>query len=124
MRFTQEGVSLSATVYREDGRLVAQIEDDKYTVNPNNYFESPLLIDKSTLSVRDKHGVEVLRASFLNEQTFELLGTFEVPGTETVRITRDGITIGKWQIPGPNFTADPRSRCYTISKERGFEVGT
>lgn len=116
MRRTQEGVSLSATVYREDGRLVAQIEDNKYMVNPNTYFMPPLRIDKSTLSVRDKYGTEVLRASFLNEQTFEILGVFEVPGVPTLRVTRDGITVGnRPPLLSHNIAANPGKTCFEFS---------
>ena len=47
---TPEGLSISARIYSQDGRIVAEIVDNKFTINQNNYFkrECP---DKSTLIV-------------------------------------------------------------------------
>jgi hypothetical protein len=115
LRVTAEGVYLSATVIREDGRVVAQIVDNKYEVNPNNYFKSPILEDKSTIAIRDKNGVEVLRASFLNEKAFEVLGVFEMPGSQTLHVTRDSIKLGGTRFRN-NIARNTGAGCFSFGK--------
>jgi hypothetical protein len=120
IRRTPEGVSLSATVYREDGRWIAKIEDNEYKVNPNNYFQSPIRQDKSTIAVRDQTGTEVLRASFLNETAFEILGVFMVPGSPPLQVTRDKIISGTKHIQS-NSSIDPTKNhaCFSFLHENG-----
>lgn len=89
LNVTPEGAYVSATIIREDGRVVAQIRENKYAVNPNNYFESPIRVDKSTIRVRDRNGGEALYARFLNERAFQIMGVFNVPGARTVTIASD-----------------------------------
>ncbi len=73
LNLTPEGAYVSATIIREDGRVVAQIRENEYAVNPNTHFESPIRVDKSTIRVRDRNGEQALYARFLNERAFQIM---------------------------------------------------
>lgn len=113
LRVTPEGAYVSATVIREDGRIVAKIVDNMYSINPNNYFQSPIRIDKSTISVRDKDGSLALKASYLNENSFEILGRFEVPGYPPLLVAPDKIEVQGIEIGG-NTSSNNGGACFVI----------
>ncbi|HEY3102549.1 MAG TPA: hypothetical protein VGJ69_03105 [Pyrinomonadaceae bacterium] len=84
------GVYVSARVYSEANRVIAQIHDNEFHINPSQVFhrETP---DWSTLVIKDNNGVEVLRVSFINRFTIKVLGTFFTPEMGAVRVTDDEI---------------------------------
>jgi hypothetical protein len=114
LRILPEGVYVSATVIREDGRIVAEIVNNEYSINPNNYFQSPIRTDKSTITVRDKGGNVALKASYLNENSFEILGTFELPGFPPLLVTPDKIELETNRLSGVTVT-DPGKACYVFN---------
>jgi hypothetical protein len=72
------GLSITATIRSKDGRIVAGIRDNKFIINPNNYWykERP---DKHTLAVHDQTGQRALYVRFLNKSAIKILGTFTHP---------------------------------------------
>jgi hypothetical protein len=113
LRVSPEGAYITATILREDGRIVTKIINNEYSINPNNYFESPIRTDKSTISVRDRNGTLALKASYLNENSFEVLGTFVVPGLPPLLVTRDKIEIGGTKYVG-SIAVDPGQTCFNF----------
>lgn len=71
-----EAISVSAKLYSKDRRIIAEIADNEFHLNPNNYFrkERP---SKSELVVYDQSGAEVLRAKYLNSKAIKITGVFQ-----------------------------------------------
>jgi hypothetical protein len=75
LKWKPEGVSVSADVFGQDTRIVAQIVDNEFYVNPNNYFriERP---DNHTLVVYDQYAHEVLDVRVHNRTSVSVTGRF------------------------------------------------
>lgn len=69
------GMSISAKIYSADRKLVSQIIDNQFHINPSNYFrkERP---DLHSLSVFNQQGERVLYVRYLNPSTIKILGVF------------------------------------------------
>ena len=70
-RNADHSLSLSLDVRSADGRIIARLDRNILTVNPNNYLSMERK-DRSTLSVTDQNGIEVLHARYLNRRSFKL----------------------------------------------------
>lgn len=96
---TPNGMAIQAKTFSEDGRLVAEIVDNRFYVNPANFFlmKRP---DAHSLVVCDKQGREVLNMRYLNPHSLRILGIFQVPGSPRVVITNDEMLVGSNQLIG------------------------
>jgi len=94
LRRTSNGMAVRAKVFSEDGKVVAQIIDNRFYVNPNNSFriDRP---DSHTLVVYDRHQRQVLNVRYLNPYSVSVLGIFQVPGAIPVVITQNAMFIGR-----------------------------
>ncbi len=81
-------MTISAKIFSDDGRIVAELKDNKFFVNPNNYFrmERP---NKHTLIVYDQRGNQALSVEFLNPSAIKLLGRFYLPNRPPIIINED-----------------------------------
>jgi hypothetical protein len=70
-RKRDNSLNLSLDVRSTDGRIIARLEGNVFLINQNNYL-SMRRRDRSSLSVTDQHGTEVLYARYLNKRTFKL----------------------------------------------------
>ena len=75
---TSGGLSVSAKIFSADGRIVADLEDNEFHVNPNNYFKVKRP-DRSTLTVYDQQDRAVLRVRYLNPKAIRFSGIFHYP---------------------------------------------
>ena len=96
---TPNGMAIQAKTFSEDGRLVAEIADNRFYVNPANFFlmNRP---DAHSLVVYDKQGREVINIRYLNHHSVKILGIFQVPGSLRVVVTQDEMLIGSNQLIG------------------------
>ena len=92
IRKTSEGIGISAQVFSADGRIVAELEDNVFHVNPNNYFKIKRA-DKSTLIVYDQQNNHVINVRYLNPSTIKILGIFHSPNRAPVVIEEEKQTI-------------------------------
>ncbi len=69
-RDAQKGISVSMDVIGIDGKIVARIDKNAFTVNPNNYL-SQKRPDRSTLVVTDQYGDEVLNIRYVNPKVVQ-----------------------------------------------------
>jgi hypothetical protein len=71
-------VAISAKIRSLDHRIIAEIVDNEFFLNPNNYFrkERP---SKSELVVYDQTGAEALRMHYLNPKAIKLKAKFGTP---------------------------------------------
>jgi len=70
-----EGIAVSAKIYSADRKIVAEIIDNNFHINPSNYFrrERP---DRHTLAIFDQQGERVLFIRHLNFSAIKILGKF------------------------------------------------
>ena len=90
---TPNGVTVSARVFSQDTRIVAEIIDNEFHINPNNYFriDRP---DRHSLTVHDQQGERVLKVDFLNPRTVRVLGIFRHPKTSPIIIDEKSVRAG------------------------------
>jgi hypothetical protein len=93
VRKHSHGISVSAKVFSADSRIVAQITDNEFHVNPNNYFR--LEQDEHSLTVYDQEAVRVLSVHFLNPHVVSVLGVFRYPNAPIIVIDEHEVRVGK-----------------------------
>jgi hypothetical protein len=65
-------IGLDAEVVSSDGRVIAEIRNNEFIVNPNNYLQKERN-NRSTLTVRDQYGKTVLDVKYLNRSSIVIL---------------------------------------------------
>lgn len=90
---------ISAEIYDVYGKIIAEIKNNEFTINQNNFFrrERP---DKSTLIVYDQYNVEVLNIRYLNPSAIKVLGTFRYKNRPPVVIRENEMEFGGGIISG------------------------
>jgi hypothetical protein len=80
-------VAISGKFFSVDGRIVAELKNNRFYVNPNNYFriERP---DSHSLTVIDQQDETVLSVRYLNPHTIRFSGVVRGP-LKTVPISSD-----------------------------------
>jgi hypothetical protein len=70
-----DGIAVSGRLYSSDRRIVAQIIENEFHLNPSHYFrqERP---DRHTLVVFDQENQRVLYIRYMNASAIKILGTF------------------------------------------------
>ncbi|HZL77880.1 MAG TPA: hypothetical protein VFC17_03435 [Candidatus Limnocylindrales bacterium] len=100
-RRTHNGLYFSADIFRSNERGVAKIRDNRWEVNPNNYYEI-LTNTPHELKVTDKDGV-LLRCRYLNENAVQIEGRFQFSDFPSVVITTNQIFVGARPFSSPMF---------------------
>lgn len=99
LRRTFSGVAILAKVFSEDGRIVAQIVDNRFYVNPDNFFRMDMP-DSHSLVVYDSHQRKVLDVRYLNPHSVKVLGIFQARGALPVVVDENQILIGGLEMTG------------------------
>jgi len=73
------GVGISLDVFGQDGKIIAKIEKGRHVVNQNNILEM-VRSDKSSLSVLDQTGTQVLSIRYFNPQAIWVDAVLYYPG--------------------------------------------
>jgi len=86
-------VAVSGKVFSRDGRIVAELKDNRFYVNPNNYFrvERP---SSHSLIVYDQEARQALNVEYLNASAIKVLGRFYLPNRPPVLINEDSQVFG------------------------------
>ncbi len=110
---TTDGVSVSLDVFSDDGKIVAEISKNEFTINPNNFFkrERP---DKHTLIVYDQKKQKVLSIRYLNQSAVKILGIFYYPNRPPIVIEEQ-----RQRIEGNNFSGF----CLGDNKKGAINIG-
>jgi hypothetical protein len=85
IRRTRGGLAITAKVFSADGKIVAQIVDNHFYVNPDKFFRIDR--DAHSLVVYDRGEVKVLDIKYLNPHSIAVLGVFHVPGFSPILIS-------------------------------------
>lgn len=93
LRRTSNGLAINAKTFSEDGKIVAEIIDNQFYVNPNNFFrmDKP---DSHSLVVYDGRDRKVLDIKYLNPHSVSILGIFRVPGALPLTIGETELSLG------------------------------
>jgi len=92
-------ITLSASVSSADGHIVAEIRDNNFNINPNNYFriDRP---DYHTLIVYDQENNQLLNVEYINSKSIKFFGKFNIPNHSPIIINEDGVWISSNYISG------------------------
>lgn len=71
-------IGVNVKIFGKDGRIIAEIKDNEFSINPNNYFRKGRP-DKSTLVIYDQEDKRVLDVRFVNPSTVRFLGVLNYP---------------------------------------------
>lgn len=98
----EEKIMISAKFFSRDGKIVAELKENKFYINPNNYFrlERP---DDHNLIVYDQEAQEVLNVKFINPSTIKLLGIFYFPNRSPIIIREDVQIFGGLRMSNCGF---------------------
>ncbi len=72
------GIAVTVDVWDENHKIIARIERNEFTINPNNYFRK-FRPDRSTLIVEDQYGVRVLEARYGGKRSLSLNAKLRYP---------------------------------------------
>lgn len=97
LRRTPNGIAISARTFGEDGKIVAQIVDNQFYVNPSNFFrlDRP---NNHSLSVYDVRGTKVVDITYINPHSVVILGVFRVPDAPPVVVNENEIVLGGFRF--------------------------
>lgn len=87
---TPDGLAVSAKIFSADEKIVAELEDNEFHINPNNYFKIKRP-DSSTLVVYDQKADIVLNVRFLNPHAIRVSGVFRAPQRKPIIINNDEV---------------------------------
>jgi hypothetical protein len=86
------GLLISAKVFGPDSRIVADVDKNEVTVNPNNTFKRK--IEKHKLVVVDERDQEVLNVDFINPRWAVITGIFYHDPTSAIVVDQEAIHLG------------------------------
>jgi hypothetical protein len=86
-------LAVFAKFFSEDGRIVAELKENQFYVNPNNYFRIERPSDHC-LIVYNQKGQQALNIEFLNPFAIKLLGRFYFPGRQPIIIEEEWFSYG------------------------------
>jgi len=103
LRRTSTGLAINAKTFSEDGKIVAEIIDNQFYINPNNFFrmERP---DSHSIIVYDIRDRKVLDIRYINSHSVKVLGMFQVPGVTPLIIDEAQLSLGGFHTVGSCFS--------------------
>jgi len=95
-------ITISAKFFNRDNRIVGELKDNRFYINPNNYFriERP---NEHSLIVYDQEDNQAINVEFLNPSTIRLLGRFYLPNRRPIIIDEERQTFGGTEMSGNCF---------------------
>lgn len=103
LRRTPNGLAINAKTFSEDGKIIAEIIDNHFYINPNNSFRmsNP---DSHSIVVYDLRARKVLDIRYMNSHSVRVLGTFQVPGAAPLIIDEAELSLGRFHSVGSCFS--------------------
>jgi len=98
----KEKITISAKFFSRDGKIVAQLKDNTFYINPNNYFRIERPNDHK-LILYDQETTQILNVEYMNPSVIKLLGTFYLPNRPPLIIGEDWQTFGGLKMSGNCF---------------------
>ncbi len=69
-----DNILVTAKVSSLDGKTVAELNNNEWNVNPNNYFDRNY--NESALEVIDEYSIPILQIELMNQNTVRIGGVF------------------------------------------------
>jgi hypothetical protein len=88
------GISIDAKCFGVDGKIIAEIRNNRFFINSNNSFRSEQP-DSHTLVVYDQQDQVAIDVRYMNKRWLRVRGVFRAPNHDPVRIDDRGIDCGK-----------------------------
>lgn len=82
-----DGLLVSAIIHSLDGKVIAEIRNNEWRLNPNNYFHKNF--DKSALEVIDEYGIPILQVEYLDGNNIKIGGVLHLGEKETSEMYPD-----------------------------------
>lgn len=89
----------------KDNKVIVQLDDKGFHINPNNYYEFTRS-DRSSLSVKDQEGNTVLDIHYLNPKAVKVNGTLYIHGKKLTLATRGISNSCTADIVGSDFALE------------------
>jgi hypothetical protein len=99
LRRTSKGLAINAKTFSGDGKVIAEIVDNRFYVNPNNFFRIEKQ-DSHSLIVHDLQGRKVMDIRYINSHSVSVLGIFQVPGAPPLVVDEKQLTLGPIHLTG------------------------
>lgn len=99
---TERGLAIYAKVFDEDGRLGAQIVDNRFYLNRRRAFALQVP-DRHSLRVVDRRGRLVFGITFLNSHSVAVSGRFDVRGHAPISVGPLLMRVGRMEISNACF---------------------
>jgi len=95
-------MTITGKFFSRDGKIVAELKDNKFQVNPNNYFriERP---NYHTLIVFDQENNQTINIKYINPAVIKFLGRFYLPNRPPIIINEDSQKFGNMSMSGNCF---------------------
>lgn len=74
IKISSEGLSVSALFRGLDGKIIAEINNNEWEINPNNYYKRNY--DKKGIEVIDNYGVPVMQLDFIGKDSIFFGGAY------------------------------------------------
>jgi len=91
-------VVVSLDVLSRDGRIIARLRDGEFIINPQNYLDAIPRKDRSSLTVTDQNGTQVLDMRYINSQAIKINTVLAYPDMEPLKFNEGGTTWGGLSI--------------------------
>jgi hypothetical protein len=103
LRRTSNRLAINAKTFSEDGKIIVEIVDSRFYVNPNNSFrmDKP---DNHEIAVYDLQDRKVLDVRYMNSHSVRILGIFQVQGAPPFIVDENEITFGGFHASGSCFS--------------------
>jgi hypothetical protein len=99
-----KGIAITTDIFDDSEpkpKIIASIERNQFTINPNNYFKLDWSNDRSQLRVVDQYKDEVLNIHYLNKNAISLVAVLHYPGVSgPITISAEGISWEHIRIHG------------------------
>jgi hypothetical protein len=93
LRRTPKGLAINAKTFSEDGKIIAEIVDNRFYVNPNNFFRLDRA-DSHSLAIYDVRDRKVLDIKYINSHSLQILGVFRISDAPPFIVDENKITFG------------------------------
>ncbi len=99
-KMTDGSISVSLDIRSRDGRIIARLHDGEFVINPQNYLDGIPRKDRSSLTVTDQNGMQVLDMRYINSQAIKINTVLKYPGMEPLRFDEGGTRWGGFTMGG------------------------
>jgi hypothetical protein len=102
LRRTPKGLAVNAKTFGEDGKVIAEIVDNRFYVNPDNFFrlDKP---DNHSLAIYDVRDRKVMDITYINSHSVRVLGIFQVPDAPPLIVDENELAFGGFHSTGSCF---------------------